>query len=58
MDVPYELSVGRNSKRKRVVEDRILVKMRKHLDFLLKNEGWDMIHIIHELSSYEITFMG
>ncbi|PEL14387.1 AAA family ATPase [Bacillus sp. AFS017336] len=55
MDVPYELCVERNSKRKRVVEERILVKMRKNFDFPLKNEGWDMIHIIHESSSYEIT---
>ncbi|WP_286134002.1 ATP-binding protein [Bacillus sp. AFS053548] len=55
MDVPYEVCVDRNNKRKRVVEDRILVKMRKNLDFPLKNEGWDVIHSIHEPFSYEMT---
>lgn len=55
MDVPYEVCVDRNNKRKRVVEDRILVKMRKNLDFPLKNEGWDVIHTIHEPFSYEMT---
>ncbi|WP_254664519.1 ATP-binding protein [Gottfriedia luciferensis] len=53
MDVPYEVCVDRNNKRERVVEDRILVKMRKNLDFPLKNEGWDVIHTIHEPFSYD-----
>lgn len=54
MDTPYDICLVRNQNRKRIVEERIMIKMRKNFDFPLLNEGWDKIHIVHEAKSYEI----
>lgn len=54
-DTPYDLCLKRNQKRKRNVEESIMIKMRKNLHFPFPNEGWNAVHIIHEPSSYGLT---
>lgn len=53
-DTPFDVCVERNKKRKRTVEHRILEKMRKNLEFPILGEGFDNIHIVHEMQPYAI----
>lgn len=51
-DTPYEKAVERNALRSRVVESRILEKMRNNMEIPLIGEGFDAVHIIHDKSPY------
>ncbi|MFP3728089.1 AAA family ATPase [Priestia filamentosa] len=55
LNTPYEVCLKRNRSRKRKVEEYILLKMYKQLDFPILSEGWDQIHIVHDKQPYNIT---
>lgn len=52
---PYEICLERNKSRKRKVQEFIMRRMQKNLDFPILKEGWDKVHIVHEENSYDIT---
>ncbi|MCC2380186.1 AAA family ATPase [Bacillus wiedmannii] len=55
VDTPYQECQKRNQERKRTVEERILEKMYKKVEFPLMEEGWDQIEILHTPDSYNIS---
>ena len=54
-DTPYSICVARNQQRKRHVPLLVMEKMRKHLEFPTVGEGFDVVHIVHDSSPYEIS---
>jgi len=54
-DTPYEVCLERNESRKRTVPKEAVKKMRVKLEFPLKGEGFDRVHIIHHSQPYDIT---
>lgn len=55
IDTPYEVCLERNRSRKRKVEEYIMLKMYKKLDFPILAEGWNKINIVHDKRPYGIT---
>lgn len=54
-DTSYSICVARNQQRKRHVPLLVMEKMRKHLEFPTVGEGFDVVHIVHDSSPYEIS---
>lgn len=55
VDIPYDVCLARNASHKREVEEKIMSKMYKFLEFPTFGEGWDQIHIVHHEKPYSIS---
>lgn len=53
---PYETCLERNSKRERIVPNKVMDRMIKSFDPPSYEEGWDMIRIINEQSELDYAY--